>query len=69
MGMGKLKAFRSCNPEQKMLLPHSPMEWMLEIYLVIFLLDLADELDLSAILIPVRPRIKGVRRDSIRGCR
>ncbi len=35
------------------LLPQSPMEWLSEDHQVYFLLDLVDELDLSAILIPV----------------
>jgi transposase len=47
--MVKLKSFRSWNPEQTLLFPPSPVEWLPENHLVFFLLDLADELDLEAI--------------------
>ena len=47
--MIKPKTFRPWNPEQTLLLPPSPVEWLPEHRLVFFLLDLASELDLSAI--------------------
>ncbi|MEA5424705.1 IS1182 family transposase [Synechococcus sp. CCY9202] len=47
--MSKPKTFRTWNPEQTLLLPPSPVEWLPEHHLVFFLLDLASELDLSAI--------------------
>ena len=47
--MSKTKTFRPWNPEQTLLLPPSPVEWLPENHLVFFLLDLASELDLSAI--------------------
>ena len=47
--MVKPKSFRPWNPEQILLLPPSPVEWLPENHLVFFLLDLAAELDLEAI--------------------
>ena len=47
--MRKAKSFRPWNPEQTLLLPPSPMDWLPENHLVFFLLDLVTELDLSAI--------------------
>lgn len=47
--MSNLKTFRPWNPEQTLLLPPSPVEWLPANHLVFFLLDLASELDLSAI--------------------
>jgi len=47
--MVKSKSFRPWNPEQTLLLPPSPVEWLPEDHLVFFLLDLAAELDLEAI--------------------
>jgi transposase len=43
------KTFRPWNPEQTLLLPPSPVDWLPENHLVFFLLDLAAELDLSGI--------------------
>ena len=43
------KTFRPWNPEQTLLLPPSPVDWLPENHLVFFLLDLAAELDLSEI--------------------
>ena len=48
--MSKPKTFRPWNPEQTLLLPPSPVEWLPEHHLVFFLLDLVAELDLSAIV-------------------
>ena len=48
--MSKPKTFRPWNPEQTLLLPPSPVEWLPEQHLVFFLLDLVAELDLSAIV-------------------
>ena len=47
--MRKAKTFRPWNPEQTLLLPPSPVDWLPEHHLVFFLLDMAAELDLSAI--------------------
>jgi len=47
--MIKPKSFRPWNPEQTLLLPPSPVDWLPENHLVFFLLDLAAELDLEAI--------------------
>ena len=49
MGMVKPKSFRPWNPEQTLLLPPSPVDWLPEHHLVFFLLDLAAELDLDEI--------------------
>ncbi len=46
--MQKPKSFRPWQPEQTTLLPPSPSEWLSEDHQVYFLLDLVDELDLSA---------------------
>ena len=50
--MQKPKSFRPWQPDQTTLLPPSPREWLAEDHQVYFLLDLAEELDLSEILIP-----------------
>jgi hypothetical protein len=47
--MLKPKSFRPWNPEQTLLFPPSPVEWLPENHLVFFLLDLAADLDLVAI--------------------
>ncbi|WP_409995634.1 transposase [Cyanobium sp. ATX 6F1] len=47
--MVRPKSFRPWNPEQTLLLPPSPVDWLPENSLVFFLLDLAAELDLEAI--------------------
>ena len=47
--MAKPKSFRPWNPEQTLLLPPSPVDWLPENHLVFFLLDLAAELDLGEI--------------------
>ena len=47
--MSKPITFRPWNPEQTLLLPPSPVEWLPANRLVFFLLDLAAELDLSVI--------------------
>ena len=47
--MVKPKSFRAWNPEQTLLPPPSPVDWLPENHLVFFLLDLAAELDLEAI--------------------
>jgi transposase len=47
--MSKLKTFRPWNPEQTLLLPPSPVEWLPANHSVFFLLDMAAELDLPAI--------------------
>jgi transposase len=54
--MQKPKTFRPWQPEQTTLLPPSPREWLSEDHQVYFLLDLVDELDLSAILIPAQAK-------------
>ena len=50
------KTFRPWQPEQTTLLPPSPREWLSGDHQVYFLLDLVDELDLSAILIPAQAK-------------
>ena len=47
--MVKPKSFRPWNPEQTLLLPQSPVDWLPENHLVFFLLDLAGGLDLEEI--------------------
>ena len=47
--MSKPKTFRPWNPEQTLLLPPSPIDWLPENHLVFFLRDLATELDLGVI--------------------
>ena len=47
--MVKPKSFRPWNPEQTLLLPPSPVDWLPENQLVLFWLDLAGELDLEEI--------------------
>lgn len=47
--MVKPKTFRPWNPEQTLLLPPSPVDWLHQNQLVFFLLDLAAELDLGEI--------------------
>jgi transposase len=47
--MIKPKSFRPWNPEQTLMLPPSPVDWLPENHLVFFLLDLTAELDLEAI--------------------
>jgi transposase len=50
--MQKPKTFRPWQPGQTSLLPPSPSDWLPDDHQVYFLLDLVDELDLSAILAP-----------------
>ena len=50
------KSFRPWQPEQTTLLPPSPSDWLSDDHQVYFLLDLVDELDLSAILIPAQSK-------------
>ena len=52
--MEKPQSFRPWQPELTTLLPPSPSDWLSDDYQVYFLLDLVDELDLSAILIPAQ---------------
>jgi transposase len=47
--MVKPKSFRAWNPEQTLLLPPSPVDWLPQGHLVFFLLDLASELDFEEI--------------------
>ena len=44
-----MKGYRDWNPRQMSLLPLDPMEWLPQDHLVHFLLDVVEELDLSAI--------------------
>ncbi len=44
-----MKTYRPYSPEQSYLLPPSPREWLPEGHLAYYVLDLVDELDLSAI--------------------
>ena len=43
------KTYRPCVPEQDLLLPPSLREWLPEDHLALFVSDLVDQLDLSAI--------------------
>ncbi|APD49144.1 MULTISPECIES: IS1182 family transposase [unclassified Synechococcus] len=54
--MQKPRSFRPWQPEQTILLPPSSREWLSADHLVYFLLDLVDELDLSAILLPAQAK-------------
>jgi len=54
--MQKLKTFRLWAPGQTSLLPASPSDWLSADHQVYFLLDLVDELDLSAIVIPAQSK-------------
>jgi hypothetical protein len=54
--MQKRKIFRSWQPDQTILLPPSPRDWLAEVHQVYFLLDLVDELDLSEDLIPAQAK-------------
>ena len=54
--MSKPQTFRPWNPEQTLLLPPSPVEWLPQQPLVFFLLDLVADLDLSAIVAVVEQR-------------
>jgi hypothetical protein len=49
MGHGQAQILLPWNPEQTLLLPPSPVDWLPEKHLVFFLLDLAAELDLETI--------------------
>jgi hypothetical protein len=49
MGHGQAQVVPPWNPEQTLLLPPSPVDWLPENHLDFFLLDLAAELDLDAI--------------------
>ena len=52
----KFKTFRPWVPGQTTLLPASPSDWLSADHQVYFLLDLVDELDLSAIVIPAQSK-------------
>jgi transposase len=54
--MQKPKTFRPWTPGQTSLLPASPSDWLSADHQVYFLLDLVDELDLSAIVIPAQSK-------------
>ena len=54
--MQKHKTFRPWVPGQTTLLPASPSDWLSADHQVYFLLDLVDELDLSAIVIPAQSK-------------
>jgi transposase len=50
------KSFRPWQPKQTTLLPPSPSDWLSDDHQVDFLLNLVDELDLTAILIPAQSK-------------
>ena len=54
--MQKPKTFRPLAPGQTPLLPASPSDWLSAVHQVYFLLDLVDELDLSAIVTPAQSK-------------
>lgn len=54
--MHKHKKYRSLQPVKTILLPPSPRVWLTEDHQVNSLLDLVDQLNLSAILIPAQAK-------------
>lgn len=46
---GQTQSLQSLEPDQTLLVPPSPVDWLLENYLVFFLLDLAATIDLEEI--------------------
>ena len=56
LALKKPKSYRPSQPEQTTLLPPSPREWLSADHQVNYLLDLVDELDLSAILLPAHAK-------------
>ena len=52
--MSKPKSFRPWVPEQTLLLPPSPVDWLPADHLVFFMLELPNELDFEAFLAPSR---------------
>ena len=64
--MQKLKTFRPWAPGQTSLLPASPSDWLSADHQVVFLLDLVDELDLSAIVIPAQSKDPRGERPALR---
>jgi hypothetical protein len=54
--MQKLKSFRPWQPEQTTPPPPSPSDWLSDDHQVYVLLDLVNELDLSAILISAQSK-------------
>jgi hypothetical protein len=54
--MNRPKPFRHWTPGQTSLLPPSPRDWLSADHQVYFLLDLVNDLDLSAILTPARAK-------------
>jgi len=56
MGHSKAQTFRPWAPGQTSLLLASPSDWQSADHQVYFLLDLVDELDLSAIVIPAQSK-------------
>ncbi|MCX5968955.1 MAG: transposase, partial [Cyanobacteria bacterium] len=52
--MAKPKSFRPWVPEQTLLLPPSPVDWLPADHLVFFMLELPNELDFEAFLAPSR---------------
>ena len=65
--MQKPKTSRPWTPGQTSLLPASPSDWLSADHQVYFLLDLVDELDLSAIVIPAQSKDPPGRRGLTRG--
>jgi hypothetical protein len=64
--MVKPKFFRPWNPEQTLLLPPSPVDWLPENHLVFFFLDLAGELDLEEIHAAFRQKDPRGKKPTIR---
>ena len=52
--MAKPKSFRPWVPEQTLLLPPSPVNWLPADHLMFFMLELPNELDFEAFLAPSR---------------
>jgi hypothetical protein len=61
-GIVKPNSSRPSNPEQTLLLPLSPVDWLPENPLIFFLPNLVAELDLEATYAFPGRRARGVRR-------
>jgi hypothetical protein len=66
---GEPKTFHPWQPGQTSLLPPSPSDWLSDAHQVVFLLDLVNQLDLSAILIPAQSKDPLGEKDFDPGCR
>ena len=60
------KKFRPYAPRQAFLLPPSPLEWLPEGHLALFILDVVQQLDLSGIYARYEGELRGCRPTSHR---